>query len=81
MKPIRKLKLDESNDPIKLSCHSAVAILRGKEPNITEFRADPMISQPKRARAMEDFALMVLRRTESDSANDSNSSFKSIFGE
>lgn len=51
------LKLDESIDPIKLSCHTAVAILRGKEAKIIELSADPTISQPKRARVKEDFDL------------------------
>lgn len=81
MEPINKLKQDERIDPIKFSCQSTAASLRGKEENIIAFRADPIISQPKRARVKEDFVLMLLRRTESDSANNSNSSFNSIFWE
>jgi hypothetical protein len=79
--PIKKLKLVESNDPIKLSCQSTAASFRGKEAKTTEFSADPIRSQPNRARAKEDFDLMFLRLTKSDSARNSNSSFKSIFRE
>jgi len=80
VEPINKLKLDESIDPIKLSCHSAVDNLKGKEAKIIELSADPMISQPKRARVKEDFDLTRLRRAESDSAINSSSSVNSIFG-
>ena len=79
--PIKKFKLTESNDPIKLSCQSTAATFRGKEAKMTEFSADPIISQPNRARAKEDFDLMFLRLTKSDSASCSNSSFNSIFRE
>jgi hypothetical protein len=78
VEPIKILKLDESMDPIKFSCHSAVASLKGKEAKIIELNADPMTSQPKIARVKEDFDLRRLIRA-SDSAVNFNSSVKSIF--
>lgn len=50
VEPIKMLKVVDSIDPIKLSCHSAEASFRGNEAKIMEFSEEPTISQPKIAR-------------------------------